>query len=74
MNNFCSQSHLKLSSSVTGLVSQALHAVVQHLRREVDELNRLDAVVSDDGDIGTTFLQAADTIERDWTNGRLVLY
>jgi hypothetical protein len=54
------------------LVHQALQTVVKKLHSEADKLNRLDAV-SGDGDTGTAFSRAADTIARDLTNGKLML-
>jgi hypothetical protein len=54
------------------LVNQVLQAVVKRLHSETDKLNRLDAI-SGDGDTGTAFARAADTIAKDLTNGKLVL-
>ncbi|UJR10386.1 hypothetical protein I4U23_014591 [Adineta vaga] len=65
-----SESHLSFDASVADLVKQALHAVVRQLHNDADALNHLDAVLGD-GDTGTTFTRAADTIARDLTNGKL---
>jgi len=72
MGFFSSESHLLLEPSVAELVNQALQAVIKKLHSETDKLNRLDAV-SGDGDTGTAFSRAADTVARDLTNGKLVL-
>ena len=62
-----------MDSSLSELVKQALQNAVKRLCSEVDELNRLDAV-SGDGDTGTAFQRAAETIEDEFTNGKLVLH
>ena len=68
----CSESQLLFEPAIADLVSQALQTVVKRLNSETDKLNRLDAV-SGDGDTGTAFARAADTIARDLTNGKLSL-
>jgi hypothetical protein len=69
---FFSESHLLLEPAVAELVNQAIQTVVKRLHNETDKLNRLDAV-SGDGDTGTAFARAADTIARDLANGKLTL-
>lgn len=61
-----------LEPAMSDLVQQALQAVVKRLNNEVDKLNRLDSVAGD-GDTGTVFGQAADTIAQDLADGRLTL-
>ena len=69
---FFSESQLLFEPEIADLVSQALQTVVKRLHSEADKLNRLDAV-SGDGDTGTAFARAADTITRDLTNGKISL-
>ncbi|CAF4443217.1 unnamed protein product, partial [Adineta steineri] len=66
------ESHLLLDASLAELINQALHAVVKKLHNETDKLNRLDAVYGD-GDTGTAFARAADTIAQDLANEKLAL-
>ncbi len=54
------------------LVNQALQAVVKRLHTDIDKLNRLDAVAGD-GDTGTAFGRAADTLARDLANGKIII-
>ena len=67
-----SESNLLLEPPAVELVNQAIQAVIKKLHNETDKLNRLDAV-SGDGDTGTAFSRAADTLARDLTDGKLVL-
>jgi len=72
-NHFvCSESHLLLEPAIAELINQALQTIVKKLHSEADKLNRLDAV-SGDGDTGTVFSRAADTIALDLANGKLIL-
>ena len=61
-----------MEATTAELVNQALQAVVKRLHTEIDKLNRLDAVAGD-GDTGTAFARAADTLARDLTNGKIIL-
>ncbi|CAF1147037.1 unnamed protein product [Adineta ricciae] len=66
------QSDLLFDASIAELINQALQTVVKRLHNEIDKLNRLDAV-SGDGDTGTAFGRAADTISDDLSNQKLIL-
>jgi hypothetical protein len=61
-----------LEPAIAELINQALQTIVKKLHSEADKLNRLDAV-SGDGDTGTVFSRAADTIALDLANGKLIL-
>ncbi|CAF2380419.1 unnamed protein product [Rotaria sp. Silwood2] len=64
------ESDLSFEPSIAELVNQALQAIIKKLQSETDKLNRLDAV-SGDGDTGTSFARAADTMAQDLANGKL---
>ncbi|CAF1146628.1 unnamed protein product [Adineta ricciae] len=66
------QSDLLFDTSIAELINQALQTVVKRLHNEIDKLNRLDAI-SGDGDTGTAFGRAADTISDDLSNQKLIL-
>ncbi|CAF1088245.1 unnamed protein product [Adineta ricciae] len=66
------ETYVTFDTTVAELVKQALHAVVRQLHNDADRLNRLDAVLGD-GDTGTTFARAADTVARDLAVGKLTL-
>ncbi|UJR35578.1 hypothetical protein I4U23_028331 [Adineta vaga] len=66
------QSDLVLDPTMAELINQALHTVIKRLHSETDKLNRLDAI-SGDGDTGTAFARAADTMTDDLANGKLIL-
>ncbi len=61
-----------MEPAIAELINQALQTIVKRLHSEADKLNRLDAV-SGDGDTGTVFSRAADTIALDLANGKLIL-
>ncbi|CAF1386400.1 unnamed protein product, partial [Didymodactylos carnosus] len=61
-----------LNQSQAELVQQALQLVVKRLLSEADRLNKIDAV-SGDGDTGAAFARAAEAINRDLSNSRLVV-
>lgn len=61
-----------LQPATAELVNQAIQSVIKRLHEETDKLNQLDAVLGD-GDTGTAFSRASDTLTRDLTNGKLVL-
>ncbi len=60
-----------MEPAIAELVHQAVQAVIKKLHNETDKLNRLDAV-SGDGDTGTAFSRAVDTLSRDITDGKLI--
>ncbi|CAF1345839.1 unnamed protein product, partial [Didymodactylos carnosus] len=66
------ESQLTLDQSQAELVNQALQGVVKRLHNEEDTLNKMDAV-SGDGDTGTAFSRAADAINCDLANNKLVV-
>lgn len=73
MSSLCfSESHLILQPATAELVHQAFQAVIKRLEEETDKLNQLDSVLGD-GDTGTAFSRAANTLTRDLDNGKLVL-